>query len=113
MSEKLWAGPNPLIVKAGRLPMGLGGATFGPIGFVNEDANEEEISHETRHGKQFSVPGWSLLKMLEMFYGQDKGPLEQDAYRHATPTNELVAKPGQEGLINALAQKYIRWNLGE
>lgn len=95
-------------------------AAAGPVVIAPADSPPEVLKHETRHAEQFRVPGYPLMKIIEMMFPYGRGPLEADAFRHEQPSHELLR--GQEGSGNPFdygrgysqaAQSYIRALLGE
>lgn len=83
---------------------------MGPASIVNEDTTPDEIAHETRHRKQFFLPGWSLLKLVDAFYPYKDKPTERDAFAHSQP--QLESKTPR-GPISRAADAYMRALLGD
>lgn len=92
-------------------------AAAGPVVVAGADAPPEVMKHETRHAEQFRVPGYPIMKLVEMLYPYGKGPLEQDAFRHEQPSHELLRDDGSGNPVgrgySKVAQAYIRALLGE
>lgn len=100
------------------VPTSGGASAAGPVLLLPPDATPEEQVHETRHAEQFRVPGYPIMKLIEMLYPYGTGPLEQDAYRHegssAGPefARHAPTNPISRG-YSSVSQAYIRALLGK